>query len=102
MNTAIEGFASAFDAVALNAEEAANMRARSELMNALEKYIKSAKWTQTEAAAHLGVTQPRISDLRRGKLSQFGLDHLVNMLARAGLAIDIRVRKMAGKREEAA
>ncbi len=102
MNSAVEGFASAFDAVALNAEEAANMRARSDLMQALEKHIKSAGWTQTEAAAHLGVTQPRISDLLRGKLGQFSLDHLVTMLARAGLGIEIRVRKVAVKRKEAA
>ena len=98
----IEIFDSAFDAVALSPEEAANFRARSDLMHALEKHIKSVKWTQTEAAAHLGVTQPRISDLLRGKLGQFSLDHLVTMLARAGLSIDIRVRKMAVKRKEAA
>lgn len=49
-------------------------------------------WTQSEAAQRLGVTQPRVSDLLRGKLSKFSLDTLVNMLAALGEEVEIKVK----------
>jgi predicted XRE-type DNA-binding protein len=97
-----ERFETAFDAVASSPEEAAHMMARSNLMDALQAHIKKQGWTQAEAAAHLGVTQPRISDLFRDKLSRFSLDHLVTMLARAGIGIDIKIKRPVAKRKEAA
>lgn len=48
--------------------------------------------TQSEAAQQFGVTQPRISDLMRGKIDVFSIDALVNMLTSAGLHVDLRVR----------
>jgi predicted XRE-type DNA-binding protein len=63
----------------------ASVAARSELMGELSDLIKRQGWTQKEAAAKLGVTQPRISDLTRGKIDLFSLDTLVDMAAVAGM-----------------
>lgn len=71
------------------------MKLRPVLMMALEEHIRSQHWTQAEAAGRLGVIQPRISDLRRGKISLFGLDTLVNMAVAAGLHVEMRVAKVA-------
>lgn len=64
---------------------------RSALMSALRDHISRAHLNQTQAAKVFGVTQPRISDLTRGKVDLFGLDALVNMAAAAGLRVEIRV-----------
>jgi predicted XRE-type DNA-binding protein len=83
---------SVWDAVADTSDEAENMRIRSVLIMYLEGEIARRGWSQAEAAAHLGVTQPRVSDLLRGKISLFGLDSLVNMVAAMGAHIDVKVR----------
>jgi predicted XRE-type DNA-binding protein len=94
-------FATAWDAIADTPEEAAVLKARADLMIALADHIKAQGWTQAEAAKHLGVTQPRISDLMRGKFNLFGLDHLATMLARAGRQVEIRVKKAAPRKQAA-
>jgi predicted XRE-type DNA-binding protein len=71
---------------------AENMKIRSVLMQELVAYINSAGMTQGAAAKQFGVTQPRISDLMRGKVDLFGIDTLVNMLTSAGLHLDLRIR----------
>lgn len=86
-----ETFTSVWDAIEDTTIEAENMKLRSALMMALEQHIRAKGWTQTEAAQQLGVTQPRISDLLRGKINLFALDTLVNMVATAGLHIEMRV-----------
>lgn len=86
-----ERFASVWDTIADTPAEAENMKLRSALMMALEKHTRAQEWTQAEAARQLGVTQPRVSDLLRGKISLFGLDTLVNMATAAGLRIEMRV-----------
>lgn len=86
-----ENFASVWDAIEDTPAEAENMKLRSTLMMALEQHIRTKGWTQTEAARRLGVTQPRVSDLLRGKINLFALDALVNMLAAAGLHVEVRV-----------
>jgi len=63
----------------------ASFLARSQLMDRLAALIRHQGWTQREAASRLGVTQPRISDLTRGKVDLFSLDTLVDMAALAGL-----------------
>ncbi len=68
--------------------EARNLRMRSDMMTALRKFIEKEELTQAAAARRLKVTQPRISDLTRGKISRFSLDTLVNMLADAGLEVE--------------
>jgi len=94
-------FATAWDAISDSPEEAAVLKARADLMIALADHIKAQGWTQAEAAKRLGVTQPRISDLVRGKFNLFGLDHLAMMLARAGRQVEIRVKKAAPRKQAA-
>lgn len=88
-------FASVWDAIEDTSAQAENMKLRSALMIALKDYIESEALSQSQAAKLFGVTQPRISDLVRGKIQLFGLDTLVNMLAAAGLQLDVRVAKAA-------
>ena len=96
-----ERFETAWEALGRTPEEVAHLRARAELMIALTKHIKAQGWTQVEAAERLGVTQPRISELMRGKFNAFGLDLLVTMLARAGRSVEVRVKKTSPRRQAA-
>lgn len=84
-------FSSVWDAIEDTAETAENMKLRSVLMIALKNHINNAKMSQAQAAKLFGVTQPRISDLMRGKINLFGLDALVNMATAAGLHIEMKV-----------
>lgn len=88
-------FASVWDAIEDTPAEAENMKLRSALMDAIEDAIKAKGWTQAEAAKALGVTQPRVSALMRGKISMFSLDSLINMLTALGLKLDIRISEAA-------
>jgi predicted XRE-type DNA-binding protein len=88
-------FSSVWDAIEDTAEAAANMRARAELMVEVERYVRGAKLSQTDAAKKLGITQPRLNDLLRGKIDKFSLDALVNMLGRVGREVTVRVKKAA-------
>ena len=88
-------FASVWDAIEDTPEQAANMKLRSELMIALKDHIARAGISQAQAAQLFGVTQPRVSNLMRGKINLFALDALVNMATAAGLRIELRVRKVA-------
>lgn len=88
-------FASVWDALEDTSEAAENMKLRSVLMIALKEHIARAGLSQSQAAKVFGVTQPRVSDLMRGKINLFGLDALVNMAAAAGLHIDLRIRESA-------
>ena len=81
-----------FDDLGFSQEEAEHLRIRSELMIELRKFIKSRGLTQTQAAKLLGVTQPRISDLIRGKIDRFSIDTLIEMLGNAGASVRISVR----------
>ena len=88
-------FASVWDAIEDTPQEAENMKLRSALMTALKSHLAQAKMSQAQAAQLFGVTQPRISDLMRGKINLFGLDALVNMASSAGLHVDMRIRQAA-------
>lgn len=79
-------FTSVWDAIEDTPQQAASMRAKAELMRALEQTIRQRGMTQQDAAALFGVTQPRISDLVRGKINLFSLDALIDMAATAGLS----------------
>ena len=70
---------------------------RSEMVTALCKFIETEGLTQADAAKRLKVSQPRISDLTRGKISRFSLDALVNMVTDAGLEINIRIKSPSGR-----
>jgi len=84
-------FSSVWDAIEDTNETAENMKLRSVLMIALKNHIASTRISQAQAAKLFGVTQPRISDLMRGKINLFGLDALVNMATAAGLRIEMKV-----------
>ena len=88
-------FESVWDALSDTPAEAEIMKLRAELMTALRDHIFKAGWTQAQAAEVFGVTQPRISDLSRGKIDRFGLDTLVNMAATAGLHVEMQVLEAA-------
>ena len=88
-------FASVWDAIEDTPEEAENMKLRSVLLTALKNHVTRTAMSQTQAAKLFGVTQPRVSDLMRGKINLFGLDALVNMATAAGLHIEMRVLEAA-------
>jgi predicted XRE-type DNA-binding protein len=88
-------FQSVWDAIEDTPQQAASMRARSELVIELTELIKRRGMTQAEAAKLFAVTQPRISDLTRGKVDLFSLDALIDMAAVAGLAPQIKIKKAA-------
>lgn len=90
-----ERYASVWDAIEDTPEAAENMKLRSALMMALKKHIETAGLSQAQAAKLFGVTQPRVSDLMRGKINLFGLDALVNMAAAAGMHVELRVKDAA-------
>ena len=88
-------FSSVWDAIEDKPEDAENMKLRSMLMMTLKDHLARAEMTQAQAAKLFGVTQPRISDLMRGKINLFSLDALVNMATAAGLHIEMRVVEAA-------
>ena len=71
--------------------EAENLRIRAKIMRALTGYLEEKKLTQSRAAKVMGVSQPRISALVRGKIGLFTIDTLVNMLAAAGLRVEVDI-----------
>ena len=82
-----------FRDLGLGPKASENLLIRAQLMTEIEKYIQKKRITQSKAAKLLGVTQPRISDLIRGKIHLFSVDILIAMLSHAGLIVDVRVRK---------
>lgn len=84
-----ETYVSVWDAIADTPEEAANLRVRSELMDKITAIVEESGWTQLEAASHCGVTQPRINDLLRGRISRFSLDALVKIAAALGRRVRV-------------
>lgn len=74
-----------------NTKEAANLKVRADLMLDLRQYIQERGWTQEQAAAFFGETQPRISNLMNGEISRFSVDKLLNMLTRAGMQVRVEV-----------
>jgi predicted XRE-type DNA-binding protein len=73
--------------------EAENLRVRSVMMMQLESLIRKEGWTQREAARVLGVTQPRVSDLMRGKIGRFSVDSLIELYGRCGLAVTFSAKR---------
>ena len=89
--TKSDNFNSVWDAIVDTQEQAANLRARSELMRKIAAIVKESGWTQSEAAKHCGVTQPRINDLLRGRVSRFSLDALVNIATAIGRKVHVEL-----------
>ena len=79
-----EVYESVWGALADTPEQAANLHARADLMRQIAELIQAKGWKQVEAAEQCGVTQPRINDLLRGRVSRFSLDALVNIATALG------------------
>jgi predicted XRE-type DNA-binding protein len=91
----VQTFASVWDALEETPEEAANMRLRSELAVAVRGAVEGWHLTQAQAARRLGVTQPRLNDLLRGRVARFSLDALIGLAERAGLVVRIEITHAA-------
>jgi predicted XRE-type DNA-binding protein len=91
----LRGSKNVFEDLGFEAEEAANLKVRADLMLDLRRYIQEQGWTQEEAATFFGETQPRISNLLKGEISRFSIDKLINLLARAGLEVRIETKLKA-------
>jgi predicted XRE-type DNA-binding protein len=89
--TKTEVYKSVWDAISDTPEEAANLRARADLMMQIVAIVKESDWKQAEAAAHCGITQPRMNDLLRGRISRFSLDALVNIATALGRRVHIEL-----------
>ena len=81
-----------FQDLGFSTEESENLKLRADLMIELSKVINARRLTQARAAALFGVTQPRVSDLVRGKIDRFSVDTLVAMLGHAGTQVKLVVR----------
>ncbi|HEX9736897.1 MAG TPA: helix-turn-helix transcriptional regulator [Thermoanaerobaculia bacterium] len=80
-----------FTDLGFSAEEAQNLKIRSDLMIELTRLIEARELTQAAAAKLLGVTQPRVSDLVRGKIDRFSVDSLIEMLGHTGANVSFVV-----------
>lgn len=87
-----ESYSSVWDAIADTPGQAANLQARAELMRQVADFVKKQGWTQVEAAQHCGVTQPRVNDLLRGRVSRFSLDALVNICTALGFRVRVNLQ----------
>jgi predicted XRE-type DNA-binding protein len=72
-------------------DEAANLIARASLMARLTKIAQDRELTQHAAAKLFGITQPRVNLLLKGKIGEFSVDTLVQMIDRAGLTVEPRI-----------
>ncbi len=90
-NASIDSYRSVWDALADTPEQAANLRARAELMQQIAEVVKNSGWTQAEAARRCGITQPRINDLLRGRVSRFSIDALVNIATGLGRTVHVEL-----------
>ena len=90
-----KSYASVWDALAETPEEAANLRMRAALMRQIAAVIERKRWTQAEAAARCGVSQPRMNDLLRGRISRFSLDALVNLATALGRKVTVKLTDAA-------
>jgi predicted XRE-type DNA-binding protein len=90
-----ERFDSIWDALEPSRADAASMKARADMMIAVRETVETWGVTQAVAAKRLGLTQPRMNDLIRGRINKFSLDALINLAARAGLAVRVEVDRPA-------
>ena len=72
-------------------DEAEHLRVRADLLIQIQQALKARRLKQAEAARLLGVTQPRVSDLVRGRIDRFSVDSLIDMLARLGVRVKVVV-----------
>ena len=90
-----QSFENIWDALEESSGEAANMSMRSSLLIAIEQQVRGWNVTQAEAARRLGITQPRLNDLLRGRITNFSLDTLINLAGQAGLTVRLDIARAA-------
>lgn len=90
--TAATTYKCIWDAISDSPQEAANLRLRAELMEKITAIIRRKGWTQVEAAGHCAITQPRVNDLLRGRISRFSLDALVNIASALGRRVHVELK----------
>ena len=90
-----QSFENVWDALEDTPSEATNMTMRSSLLIAIEQQVRGWNVTQAEAARRLGVTQPRLNDLLRGRITNFSLDALINLAGAAGLTVRLQIADAA-------
>ncbi|MFT6101382.1 MAG: putative XRE-type DNA-binding protein [Arenicella sp.] len=83
-------FDNIFEAISDSPEEASELQTRGDLMISLRDIIDDKNWSQKEAAEALGLTQPRVSDLKNGKIEKFSIDLLMTCLYRIGFRFQPR------------
>ena len=88
-------FNSVWDALEASPAAAANMKARADLMIALRETIDGWSVSQAAAAKRLGLTQPRLNDLLRGRITKFSLDALMAIASRGGLSVRVEIARPA-------
>ena len=88
-------FDNVWDALEDTPAEAVNMSMRSNLLIAIGEQVRGWNVTQAEAASRLGITQPRLNDLLRGRITNFSLDALINLASRAGLTVRLDIAQAA-------
>ena len=91
----VRGSGNVFLDVGFDKAEAENLKLRSELMMRIEEFYRKSGMTQAAAAKALGLTQPRLNALLKGRIGLFSLDALVNVASRAVLNVRLVVRKAA-------
>ena len=84
-------FESVWDAIEDTPEQAAKMRVRSVLLMKISDVVNGWNMPQTTAAKRLGITQPRLNELLRGKIQRFSLDALVEIAESANLHVELSV-----------
>lgn len=89
------GSGNIFRDIGFGKDEAENLRLRSELMMRIEDFFEKSGMTQAQAAKSVGLTAPRFNALLKGRITLFSLDALVNIATRAGLRVNLQVKKAA-------
>jgi predicted XRE-type DNA-binding protein len=91
----IKAYKNIWDAIEPTPADAARMKIRADLMMAIEGAVKKWNTTQAQAAKRLKITQPRLNDLLRGKISKFSLEALMDLAANAGLTVSVKIARKA-------
>lgn len=84
-----------FEDLGFDPLEAANLKIRADLMIDLRRFIEERGWNQAQAAKFFAETQPRISNLLKGEIGRFSVDKLINMLAKAGMTVQVETKRRA-------
>lgn len=96
------GSGNVFADLGFDPQEAQNLLLRSQTMMVISQWFEDSGLTQAAAAKTLGLTQPRLNQLLKGKIGEFSLDALVNLATCAGMRVGLTIRPMAGVRAKAA